>query len=230
MFDHLGQNSKTARDLDARRSSGEAEQQAVGRLQSLFVELDRSVDDAFVIRRVHLQAAVVRRGDNLRTAVAAEMVDDSNAECGTFLRIGAGAGLVEQDESRRRAAADHVRDVRHVRRKCRKVGRKRLVIANIGKDGSIERYLRRTGRNRQPRDRHQAQQTGSFEHDGFAAGVRARNDHHRLILRQRKRTRHDLGAVAPVGITCGSGWDFSDCDIPARCRRWYRPGCHRNVP
>ena len=137
-IDDLLLNPESPCDLDARRSTGEADQQLVCRLQCFFVKFDRGVDDTFVIGGVHFQPAIMGRRDDLRTAVSAEMIDYGNAERRAFLGVGAGPGLVQQNERRRDAFADHPGDVRHMRRECREIRRERLVVADVGEDRSVE--------------------------------------------------------------------------------------------
>src|ERR1043165_2683863 len=58
-----------ARDFEAGGGAGDADEQAVGRLQSALVELDARVRDALLVRRVHLQPAVMRRRDDVRAEI-----------------------------------------------------------------------------------------------------------------------------------------------------------------
>ena len=124
-------------DLDAGRSTGEAEEQFVCWLECFFVKFDRGVYYALVVRRVHFQTAIMRRSDELSTFLS-EMIDYRDTYRRTFLWVSAGSGFVEQDERWRHTFADHRGDIRHVRREGREIGRERLVIAYVSQDRAVE--------------------------------------------------------------------------------------------
>jgi len=56
----------------------EAKQQTIGRLQRFLVKLDRGINDAVVICRVHLQTSIVSRSDDLCPAVSSKVIDNCN--------------------------------------------------------------------------------------------------------------------------------------------------------
>ena len=86
---------------------------------------------------------------------------------------------------------DEGADVLDVGGEGRKVGRDGLVVAYVGQRLIEDRQIGLSRRNVQTRLRHQRQQPDGFEHDGLAAGVRAADDHHAMLIIQIKRERDD---------------------------------------
>ena len=132
------------RDLQPRRRAGNADQQTISWSQGFFIELNTGIQDARLVRRINLQAGIVRRRQHMRAALF-EMIDHRDAKRRAFFRISAGADFVQENKCRTRcgqdvsapsrfAGLDHRSDIRDMRSKRRKIRGQRLMIADVRQD------------------------------------------------------------------------------------------------
>ena len=157
----------------------------IGRAQGLDVEFQRGIDHAFRGMRKCLEFGIMR-GDQSRASGFKQVSEDRARQCRAFLRVGARAKFIEDDQ---RALidlfqdADDVGDVTAERAERLLDG---LLIADIGIDRVEARQLRAAlGGDVQSALRHEGQQANRFERNRFAARV---------------RTGDDNGACAGLGI------------------------------
>ena len=69
------------------------------------------------------------------------------------------------------------------------------MIADVREHGCIERKSRHFSRNGNTRERHQREQARRFQHDRFAAGIRAGDDHRVVLVVQRERHGNNRAAA-----------------------------------
>ena len=171
--DHLRGQAQAARDVDAARSAGHADHQAIRRAQIYFVEFDGGVEDARRGRGVRFQAVVVR-GRERQAAALAEFIEQGDGERRAFFGSRARAEFIDEHERARRGGFEHGAHVEHVRGKCGEIGGDRLLVADVHKHAIDERQARRLRSHGNAGLRGEHGEAHRLERDGFAARVRAR--------------------------------------------------------
>jgi hypothetical protein len=84
--------------VSALRAPRQADAQLVGRAERLDIKLHRGVAHARRVVGIELEVAVVRRGKGGDAAVA-QIVQQRHGQRRAFLRVGAGAQLIEQHQA-----------------------------------------------------------------------------------------------------------------------------------
>ena len=125
-----------------------------------------------------------------------EVFGDRDGERRAFLGIGGGAKLVEQHERLRVGMAADVVHVDDMRGEARKVALDRLRVADVRVDRGEEREDGLVGRDGQPGLRHQREQPGRFERDGFTAGIGPGDDQLAGVGFEREGQRHRFYALS----------------------------------
>ncbi len=197
--DHLGGQAEAARDVDAARSAGHADHQAIRRAQIHFVEFDGGVEDSGRRRGVGFQAVMVR-GRKRQAAALAEFIEQRDGERRAFFGGRAGAQFIHEHERARSGGFEHGAHVEHVRGKRGEIGGDRLFVADVHEHAIDERKARRLRGDGNAGLRGEHREAHRFERDGFAAGVGAADDEHGLGASERERHRDDAAAVSAQRI------------------------------
>ena len=197
--DHLRGQAEAARDVDAARSAGDADHQAIRRTQIHFVEFDRGVEDAGRRRGVRFQAVVVR-GRERQAAALAEFIEQGDGKRRALFRSRARAQLIHEHERAGRGGFEHGAHVEHVRGKCGEIGGDGLLVANVHENAIDERKARRLRGDGNAGLRGEHGEADRFERDGLAAGVRPADDEHGLRSSKSKRHRDDAAAMSAQRI------------------------------
>ena len=154
----------------------QADDQAVGGAQGLNVKFHAGVDDARTLEGVGFQFGVVG-GDEGSDAPVKQMGQDGTGEGRAFLRVGAGAEFVEQDERLGVGFFQDADDVGDVAGEGGEGLFDGLFVADVGKNVLEHRDFRaRVGGDVQAGLGHEGEQADGFEADSFAAGVGAGDD------------------------------------------------------
>lgn len=133
MLDHTRRQTEAARDFNAARCSGDADQQPVSRPQIFGVEFHGGIQNARRGRCVRFQAIVVRGGDG-QGAARAKLLQERHGQRRTLFGGRAGAHLVDQDQRTLGGDFEHRFQIEGVRGKGREIGGDRLLIADVRKD------------------------------------------------------------------------------------------------
>ncbi len=163
-------------DQEGVRLANVADVQAIKGPERLQVELDGGVLGAGVGEGIGLQVADVGR-DHRPAADRVQLVEDRPAERRPLGRVGAGAGLVEQDEGLLRCPAEDLRDPPDMRGEGRERLLEALLVADVGQH-VVEDWQLRTlvRRDMQARLGHHRQQADRLQGHRLAARVGSGDD------------------------------------------------------
>ena len=174
------------------------DQQAVRRPQRRRVEFDGPVLRSFIVEGIGFQIAQVRC-HHRAAADAVQFIEDRSTQRCSLGRIGAGAQFIEQDQAFVVGGSQDVGNAGDVRAEGAERLFQTLFIANVGEDVREHRHAAAfAGRDVHSALGHQTEQTGRFQCDRFAAGVRSSDD-------------EQIEAVAETDIdgdhfSLGGGW------------------------
>ena len=206
--DYLRGQAEAARDVDAARSAGHADHQAIRGPQIHFVEFDRRVQHARRGRGIRFQAVVVRGGER-QAAALAEFIEQRDGQRRALFGRRARAQFIHEHERTRRGGFEHGAHVEHVRGKCGEIGGNRLLVADIHKHAIDERQARRLGGDGNAGLRGKHGDAHCFERDGFAAGVRAADDEHGLRCRPSASVIGTTLRPCARNVSASTGWRAS---------------------
>ena len=169
-----------------------ADAQLIGRAQRFQIEFAAGVHNALGLQCEHLELCIVG-GGHQQHAAAAQFFNDGHSQRGTLGRVGTGTQLVQQHKSVRHGQLQNAGDLFHMAGEGGKALFDALLIADVH-EKLIEHadLAALVGRDQETTLCHRAQQTGRFQGDGLAAGVRAGDDERIIFFAQCNVHRHAL--------------------------------------
>ena len=175
--------------------AGDADEQLVGGLQCLHVKFAGGIDNPLGAHGIELQLGIVGGSHHPAAHFAAEL-NQRNGKGGTFRRVRTGTQLIIQHQRPVVALSHHVHNGFHVAGKGGKALGNGLLIANVGQDGIKGRkHAAVPRRDMKAALCHQGQKTNGFQGNGFAAGVRAGDNHGIEIRAKAQGNWHHLLGV-----------------------------------
>ena len=138
----------------------------------------------------------------VKRAARAKFLEQRDGERRAFFRSRAGAHFVHENERAIGGDFQHGFQIEHVRGKRGEVGGDGLLVADIGEHAIEDRQLGALGGDGNCGLRGERGEADGFERDGFAAGVRAADDHHGFVAAESERTCGT--ALRPCGRSVAS--------------------------
>ena len=207
--DQRGRQAEPGGDGERPRLARPVVDEPEGGRQRGGVELHRGIARARLDGGEGAQRLEVRGGHDQRPALG-ERLENRAGQGRAFVRIGAGAQLVEQHEGAGVRLGEHLADLFDEGGEGREVLGDRLVVADHGEDPLEDRYARAFGRGDVAAGLgHEREQGEGLERDGLAARVGPGNQQQRPVGGELEIHRHDLArGVAPAlreeqRVACG---------------------------
>ena len=135
-------------------------------------------------------------GGHQQHAAAAQFLNDGNSQCSALSGVGAGTQLVQQHQRMRHGKLQDSGDLFHVAGEGGKALLNALLVADV-----YQKFVKYAdlaaliGRDQKAALRHSTQQTGGFQGNGLAAGVRAGDNKRVIFPAQCNIYRHALFRV-----------------------------------
>ena len=172
--------------------TGNANEQLVGRLQGIHIELAGGIDDPLGSHGVELQLRIVGSCNDTAAHIAAKF-DQRDGKCRTLSRVSTGTQLIKQNQCPVVTFRNHIHNGAHMAGEGRQALGNGLFVTDIRQNGIEGRQTTAiAGRHMQTALRHQCQQAHRLQGNGLTAGVGAGNDHGVEIRAQPHGNGHDL--------------------------------------
>ena len=175
--------------------AGNADAQLVCGAQRLKVKFTAGIDDAFRLQSEDLQLCIVG-GRHQQHTTAAQLLDDGDCQRSTLGGVCACSQLVQQDQCAGHGQFQDACDLLHVAGEGGQALFDALLVADVHEE--LVKYAdlaALVGRNKEAALCHGTQQTGRFQGDCLAAGVRAGDDKRIVVSAQRDIHRDALFGV-----------------------------------